>query len=138
MRDRSLSAIFRECSGLDLKTDVSEQKSVDEAGQPLVSKVPEATRLRWSVMFDTPMPAGCDFNRRRRDSLRDRPDRLDAHPRVEQHGAVLSLNQPRADVARLSDEPDARNDLPVAVPAHFAPPTSAACGAVLTSCIRAT
>ena len=38
--------MFRECSGLDSETDVIEQKSVDANGQPVVRKVPGATK--WS------------------------------------------------------------------------------------------
>jgi phage tail-like protein len=38
--------MFRECSGLDSETEVIEQKSVDANGQPVVRKVPGATK--WS------------------------------------------------------------------------------------------
>lgn len=44
--DREMSAMFRECSGLDSETEVTEHRSVDESGQPVVRKVPGATR--WS------------------------------------------------------------------------------------------
>lgn len=40
------AGVFRECTGLDSETDIIEQKAVDENGQPMVRKVPGATK--WS------------------------------------------------------------------------------------------
>jgi phage tail-like protein len=46
LADREMAALFRECSGLDSETEVTEQRSVDESGQPVVRKLGGATR--WS------------------------------------------------------------------------------------------
>ena len=43
---RESAGMFRECGGLDSETSVIEQSSVDDAGRPVVRKVPGATK--WS------------------------------------------------------------------------------------------
>jgi phage tail-like protein len=46
LADRKIAGTFREVSGLDSESEVSEQRSVDEGGNPVVRKVPGATK--WS------------------------------------------------------------------------------------------
>jgi phage tail-like protein len=44
--DRELSAMFRECTGLDSESEITEYRSLEDSGQPVVRKVPGATK--WS------------------------------------------------------------------------------------------
>jgi phage tail-like protein len=46
LADREISGVFRECSGLDSETEITEQRAADERGQPVVQKVAGATK--WS------------------------------------------------------------------------------------------
>jgi phage tail-like protein len=58
LADREIGGMFRECSGLDSETEVTEQRSVDESGQPVVRKVAGATK--WSNIT---LRRGIDQNR---------------------------------------------------------------------------
>jgi phage tail-like protein len=44
--DKEVGGSFRECSGLDSETEVTEQKAVDESGRPVMRKIAGLTR--WS------------------------------------------------------------------------------------------
>ncbi len=54
---RESVGMFRECSGLDSETEVIEQKAVDANGNPVVRKVPGATK--WA---DVVLKRGLDEN----------------------------------------------------------------------------
>ena len=52
-------AVFRECTGMDSETEVTEHKSVDAKGQPFVRKVSGATK--WSNIT---LKRGVDTNKK--------------------------------------------------------------------------
>ena len=58
LADREIAGTFREVSGLDSESEVIEERSVDDYGQPVVRKVPGATK--WS---DITLKRGVDSNR---------------------------------------------------------------------------
>jgi phage tail-like protein len=46
LADREVGGLFRECTGLDSETEVTEQKAIDERGGTVIRKVPGQTK--WS------------------------------------------------------------------------------------------
>lgn len=45
LADRDVGGLFREVSGLDSETEVTERQEVDERGRPIIRKVPGVTRF---------------------------------------------------------------------------------------------
>jgi phage tail-like protein len=45
LADRDVGGLFREVSGLDSETEVTEHQEVDERGRPIIRKVPGVTRF---------------------------------------------------------------------------------------------